>query len=221
MKLRRSFILTLAFAAALLFTLPSQAADFKIDPLHSSVEFKIRHLMSKVSGRFNDFSGSINIDENDFANSSVNVIITVESIDTKNKDRDEHLKSPDFFDAASFPDIIFTSTKITGKGNNFKVTGDFSMHGITKPITLDVEYLGEMINPGSGLPLRGYSATGTVNRKEFGISWNKALDTGSLILGEDIEISIEIEARVSAPPKDDKEEKAEEGGEKKSEKKDQ
>jgi polyisoprenoid-binding protein YceI len=193
--------ITLAAAAAALLALtPARAAveSFKIDPTHSSVEFRIRHLVGKVPGRFKAWAGTINMDPADPSTGSVEVTIQTDSIDTGNSDRDGHLKSPDFFDAASNPTIAFKSSKVTGSGDHLTVDGTLTMHGTSKPVTLDVTALG--VRKGfKGSTVAGFEAKTTVNRKDFGMVWNRALDTGGFILGDDVEIEINIEA-AAAPP---------------------
>lgn len=184
-----------SFILALLLTVGAQAetATLNIDPTHSSVNFTIRHLVSKVKGSFNDLTGTLTVDEKAPEKSSVKAVIKTASIDTNNKKRDDHLKDADFFDAAKHPEITFVSKKITGKGKKWKVDGTLSMHGVEKPVTLDMEYLGSEKDP-QGKTRAGFSAKTKIKRKDFGISWNKTLDKGGLMLGEDVDVEIEIEA---------------------------
>lgn len=190
------YALALALAAA-----PAFAADvFDIDKSHSDFSFSVRHLVSKSGGRFDNFSGKINLDAANLEGSSVEIEIDVASINTSNTDRDNHLKSPDFFDVAKFPKITFKSSKIKKSGaETFDVTGSFSMHGVTKEITLPVTYLGSAKDPW-GNTRAGFSTALTLNRKDYGVNWNKTLDQGGLILGEDVAITINIEA-IQAKPK--------------------
>ena len=176
---------------------------FDIDQPHSQVGFSIRHFFSKVQGQFKDFSGTIVMDPNAPAASSVKVTIQAASISTGNDGRDKHLRSRDFFAADSLPTLTFKSTKVDSAGKDrVKVTGDFTMHGVTKSVVLDVEFLGmgEVGVGGHSMGTKaGFDATTTLNRKDFGINWNKTLDQGGLMIGEDVTISLHIEANLKPP----------------------
>jgi polyisoprenoid-binding protein YceI len=195
-----------AMALALLsFSTAATAAPltFDIDKPHSQVGFSIRHFFSKVPGQFKDFSGTIVMDEKNPAASSVEVAIQAASIFTDNEKRDAHLRSPDFFATDSFPMLTFKSTRVAPAGKDkYKVAGDLTMHGVTKPVVLDVEFLG-MGQVGIGGQTMGtkagYDATATLNRKDFGINWNKTLDQGGLMIGEDVAVSLHIEANLKPP----------------------
>ena len=193
-------ILTLS---TLLFAAQAFAAPqvYEIDPVHSRVEFTIRHMFSKVTGNFGTFKGTIRYDAADPAASSVNAEIDASSIDTNNERRDGHLKSPDFFDVAKYPTITFTSTKVkTDSDGKIKVEGTLTMHGVQKQVNLDVAYLGA--GPGlDGVVRSGFEGLTKVDRKDYGIVWNKALDKGSTLLGDDVQISLEIEAVAPTPAK--------------------
>ena len=195
MKRIRSFAASTLFLS-LLVAAPTLAAPvtYDIDPVHSRVEFTIRHIVSKVTGNFGDFKGTITYDPAAPASSVTNVEISATSIDTNNDRRDNHLRSPDFFDVAKFPALTFVSTKVVpGDEGKFKVEGTLTMHGITKPVTLDASFLGA--GPGmDGSPHAGFEATAKVDRKDYGIIWNKALDQGGTLLGDDVSINLEIEA---------------------------
>jgi len=173
------------------------AADpYHVDPSHSNVDFRIRHLISTVSGRFSAFSGTILLDTTDMTKSSVTFVIDAKSIDTANAKRDEHLRSADFFDVEKYPEIVFESSSIAKTGENaYAVTGNFTMHGVTKPITVPVTYLGSMTGP-RGTPLAGFVAEVVLNRKDFGIVWNRALDAGGAVLGDEVTCRIALEAAV-------------------------
>ncbi len=181
-----ALVLVLGFGAA-------AAQDlYTIDPNHSNVAFKVRHLVSKVGGEFTDFEGTITADFNNLDVSGVQFSIQAASLDTRNEDRDGHLRSADFFDVEKFPEITFTSTKVTKIDNDsFAVAGTLTMHGVSKPITLTVDYLGEMAAMGG--VRAGYELSTTIDRKDFGVSWNRALDSGGLILGDDVEVTINLE----------------------------
>jgi polyisoprenoid-binding protein YceI len=181
----------LAFLSQL--TLNAQATEYKVDTAHSSIGFKIRHLVSKVTGSFGDFDGSFNYDQKKPTEWKANATVKASSINTSNAKRDEHLKSPDFFNIEKFPTLTFTSTKITDiKGNKAKLHGDFTMLGVTKPLVLNLE-IGGLQNDPQGNEKLGFSATGKLNRKDFGMIFNKILDKASLMLGEDVELFIEFE----------------------------
>ena len=197
--------------SALVLAAPTQAAPqtFEIDPVHSRVEFTIRHMFSKVTGNFGKFQGTINYAAAAPAASSVKAEIDASSIDTNNDRRDGHLRSPDFFDAAKYPTITFTSTKVSsGAEGKLKVEGTLTMHGITKPVVLDAAFLGS--GPGlDGVTRAGFEATTKVDRKDYGIVWNKALDQGGTLLGDDVQINLEIEALIPQPDAAGKEQKTE------------
>jgi polyisoprenoid-binding protein YceI len=180
---------------ALMLALPAVAQDvYKIDPTHSEVGFKVRHFLSRTPGRFGKFEGTITVHAKDMSKSSVEVTIDAKSISTDNAKRDEHLNSPDFFDTAKFPTLTFKSTSVVDKGNGqLEVTGDFTMHGVTKRITVPVMALGATKDPWGNVR-GGWEASFKVNRKDFGILWNKVLDNGSGMLGDDVDISLAFEA---------------------------
>ena len=185
-------------AAALILALqalPAQApVTFQIDPVHSSVSFKIRHIVSKVEGRFREFSGAVVGDPAAKSGVSVELAIKAASVDTGNDGRDKHLKSPDFFDVEKYPEITFKSAKIVAKGGDkYEATGTFTMHGVSKQITVPVTFAGIGKDPKGG-EHAGFSVSTTLNRKDYGITFNQVLDSGGMMLGEDVEISIELEA---------------------------
>ena len=190
-KTRRLSLLAVAALAAA----PSFAADtWTIDKSHSEALFTIKHLVSRVTGRFNDFSGTVNADPANPAASSVEFSINAASIDTSDAKRDEHLKSPDFFETAKFPTITFKSSKMTPAGTNkYQVEGTLTMHGVSKQVTLPVEFLGFVKDPW-GNERAGFAIETTLNRKDFGIVWNKALDAGGFVLGDDVKVVINLEA---------------------------
>ena len=191
-----------AVLALMSFASAASAAPltFDIDKVHSQVGFSIRHFFSKVPGQFKDFSGTIVMDPTRPAASSVDVTIQAASIFTDNERRDGHLRSPDFFAADSFPTLTFKSTKVAPAGKDeYKVTGDLTMRGVTKSVVLDVEFLGmgQVAIGGQSMGTKaGFEATTSVNRHDFGINWNKTLDQGGVMLGEDVAISLHIEANL-------------------------
>ena len=195
MKALRSFLVLALFATPLFAqtAAPATTETWGIDKSHSNASFKVRHLMANVSGAFRDLEAVINVDRANPAASSVEFTIRTASIDTGNANRDEHLKSPDFFDVAKFPTITFKSTSVKAKSKTeFDVTGDLTMHGVTKRITLPVEFLGFGMGPG-GKEKGGFSIETTLNRKDFGIVWNRNLDEGGVLLGDDVKVAIDLE----------------------------
>jgi polyisoprenoid-binding protein YceI len=171
------------------------ASVFEIDSAHSSIGFSIRHLFTMVPGRFDKFSASFAYDEGAPENSSAAFTIDAASVNTDNTKRDGHLRNPDFFNVEKFPTLTFKSTKVekTDQRNVYKVTGDFTMLGVTKPVTVQVEVVG--IGPdGFGNTKGGFQVTGSINRKDFGMVWNKALDTGNTLLGDEVKFQVSIEA---------------------------
>ncbi len=168
--------------------------QWAFDVVHSSVNFTVRHLVvSKVRGRFTKWEGVLEMDEKDPSGGRVEVVIDAGSIDTGVAQRDGHLKSPDFFDVERFPAIAFKSTRVEKAGAGaLKVTGDLTMHGVTRPVVLDVEYAGTAKDPWGGLRA-GFSARASLNRKEFGLTYNQLLETGGVAVGETVEIGIEAE----------------------------
>jgi polyisoprenoid-binding protein YceI len=207
----RKSVAVLAITLLAVTALPGVAAvpeaatgTWKIDKVHSEASFQVRHFVSKVRGRFADFSGTIRIDAAKPEASSVEFTIVVASIDTNEPKRDAHLKSPDFFDAAKYPEIRFVSKKVVPVSESrYVVTGDLTMRGVTKEITLPVAFDGIAKDPW-GNERAGFETGLTLNRKEYGINWNKALDQGGFMLGDDATVSINIEAvkeKAAAPAK--------------------
>jgi polyisoprenoid-binding protein YceI len=169
------------------------AGTWNIDASHSAVEFVVRHVVvSKVRGRFTDITGAITIADNPI-DSTVTATIGLASINTDDEKRDEHLRSADFFDVANNPSMTFDSTSIVAKGNDYIVNGDLTINGTTKGIELALEFNGVAGDPWGGTRA-GFSASTTINRKDFGLSWNVALEAGGFLVGEDIKIELEIEA---------------------------
>ena len=167
---------------------------WKLDPAHTLVEFSAKHLMiTTVKGRITDIEGIIYSDAKDLKNSSVEATLKAVSLDTRTDQRDQHLRSADFLDVEKYPEIRFRSTRIQGDKQSFKLTGDLTIRDVTKPITLDVEFEGETKDPWGGERI-GFSATGKIDRREFGLTWNQALETGGVVVGNDIKISVDVEA---------------------------
>lgn len=173
--------------------LPPAAVTWEIDASHSDVTFRIRHLVSRVGGTFNQFGGTIVADPQNLAGGSVNVTIQTASIDTNNERRDNHLRSADFFDAATHPTITFRSTRVEPQsGGRFRLHGDLAMKGVTKPVVLE----GQMLAVGGAPGKRriGFEATGTINRMDYGVTWNRAAEGGGAVLGDEVQVTIAIEA---------------------------
>lgn len=169
--------------------------NWNFDLSHSSVNFHVRHLMvSKVHGRFALWGGTLELDNDDITRSRVDVTIDAGSVDTKDEKRDAHLRSPDFLDVETFPKLTFKSTKIEKVGDEeLGVTGDLTIHGVTKPVKLAVELGGQVKDPWGGTRT-GFSAKTSFNRKDFGLGWNAVLEAGGVLVGEKVEITLEIEA---------------------------
>jgi polyisoprenoid-binding protein YceI len=168
---------------------------WNIDPSHSAIAFSVRHMVvSKTRGRFNKWSGQLRFDAGNPSASSVEVDIDPASLDTGDTQRDAHLRSADFFDVEKYPTASFRSTRVEVAGEGrYRVTGNLTVHGITQPVLLDVTYEGSGKDPWGG-ERAGFSATTTIDRKHFGLEWNKALETGGLLVGEKVELNLEIEA---------------------------
>ncbi len=167
---------------------------YAIDPAHSQVGFSVKHMMfSTVRGYFEGFEGTIVVDHDNPANSTVNVTIDASTINTRDEKRDEHLRSADFFDVAQYPTITFKSTSIDFKdAEDFTVNGELTMHGVTQPVKIKAEQTGEGTNPW-GVDVAGFEGTAKVNRKDFGLNWNAALEKGGVLVGDEIKISLELE----------------------------
>lgn len=187
--------------AAVLAASPALGAaeTFTVDKGHSEVGFQIRHMMTKVRGRFTDFQGRIEADRAKPQASSVELTIQTASIDTANANRDQDLRGADFFDVEKYPTITFKSTRITPKGKDaYDVTGTLTMRGVSKEVTLPVTFLGFMKNQ-RGTDTAGFETAVTLNRKDFGITWNRTLDAGGVLLGDEVYVSINLETRKEAP----------------------
>ena len=173
----------------------SLTGTYAIDASHSRIGFVARHAMvTKVRGSFNEFAGSGYFDAENPAGSHLELTIQAASIDTRNADRDGHLKSNDFFDMDTYPEITFASTAVEqSDGSNFRVTGDLTIKGVTKPVTVDFEYTGTAVDP-YGNARVGFEGTTTVNRKDWGVSWNAALDAGGVLVSEKVTLEFEVSA---------------------------
>ena len=184
----------LALTLATLLSSTCWAADYQIDSTHSSVTFKVKHLaISSVPGRFGDLSGTFSFYPAKIEASKAQATLSVSSINTMDAKRDDHLKGPDFFDASKYPSITFKTNKVDKVSDAaFKAHGDLTIHGVTKPVTLDVTYGGSAKDPW-GKERAAFEARTVINRKDFGLTWNKTIETGGLVVGDDVHITLEIE----------------------------
>ena len=192
--MRLSSILALPAAAWLLFAQPALASNWDLDASHSQVGFSVRHMMvSNTRGKFSKVTGTLALDDKDITKSVVNVDIETASIDTDDQKRDDHLRNEDFFDVKKFPKMTFKSKKVEKSGDKLLVTGDLTIKGTTKPVVLTVEsFTPEVKDPWGGVR-KGATATAKINRKDFGLTWNKALEAGGLAVGEEISIQLDLE----------------------------
>jgi len=174
---------------------PASITTWKLDPAHSSAEFKVKHMMiSNVKGSFSGLSGALTEHATDSSLSSVEASVDVSTIVTGDAQRDAHLKSADFFEAEKHPKMTFKSTRIEQRGEGeYRVTGDLTMHGVTKPVTFAVEGPSAPNKDPWGNTRIGLSATTKINRKDFGLNWNAALETGGILVGEDVQISLDVQ----------------------------
>lgn len=190
LKVTRNFVIGLGMVWG-----AAQAAtgNYKIDPSHSELEFEVTHMViSEVKGNFNEFDGTMKWDQENPKNSSVEVVIQTKSIDTDDKKRDDHLRSPDFFNAEKNPTLTFKSKSIEKKGDQYQVKGDLAMNGVTREVTFPFTVKGPVVDPWGNTRV-GISGNLTVDRKLWKIEWNKALDAGGVLVGDDVKINIESE----------------------------
>jgi polyisoprenoid-binding protein YceI len=172
---------------------------YTVDASHSSVGFEVKHMMvSKVKGTFDQFTADVEAaDLADLTTANISFELDATSINTRNEDRDNHLRSGDFFNTEEFPKITFKSTSISGAGEDFNLTGDLTIKDVKKPVTFEVEYGGKGTNPW-GAEVYGFEASAKINREEFGLTWNAALETGGVLVGKDIKIKVELELNPEA-----------------------
>ena len=188
--------LTLSAAAMACLALPAGAdpIQLKLDPDHSTVSFRVRHLFTQVPGQFRDFEGTIELDESDLARSKVSATIQVASIDTNQENRDQDLRSKRFFNVEKYPTIQFSSSEITSvAGKKAKIKGTLDMHGVKREVVLDAEFLGKGTDPW-GNQRYGFHASTTINRKDWGMEWNEVLEAGGFLVGDEVEILLDAEA---------------------------
>lgn len=198
-----------ALIVALVAAAPAAAAPavalgetWEVDGAHTTAQFAVRHMMvTTVRGHFDTVTGTVNLDEKDMTRSTLEIRIDAASINTREPKRDEHLRSPDFFDVAKHPEITFRSTRIEKAGQGrFKVTGDLTMRGVTRPVTLAVEGPTAAVKNPWGRMVRGVSASVRINRKDWGLTWNKALETGGVVVGEEVDLQIDAELALKEAP---------------------
>lgn len=190
----KSAALTVATAVLLALSAAAQTSTWDIDPNHSSAQFTVRHLgISNVSGAFTKVSGNVTLNDKDITQSQVNATIDASSIDTRQPDRDKDLRSPNFLDVEKYPTLEFKSKRIVKSGDKLQLVGDLTLHGTTREVTLDVDGpTPELTDPWGNLR-RGFSATTTINRKDFGVVWNNTLKTGEAVVGDNVKIQLDVE----------------------------
>ncbi len=191
---RKLAALSLFLAAGSMIS-SAQTSNWKIDPAHSGADFSIRHMgMTNVHGKFTNVNGAVTIDEKDFSKSSVNATVDVSTVNTGVDKRDAHLKSADFFEVAKYPTMTFVSKKISGSGDEYHVIGDLTLHGVTKTVDLTMEKPGKEQTGMDGKSIhRGFSATTTIHRQDFGLTWNGTLKSGDNMLGDDVKVELDVE----------------------------
>jgi polyisoprenoid-binding protein YceI len=189
----------IAALTVLFAPMSAQASDWVFDSAHTSAQFAVKHMMvSTVRGAFSKVTGSVHLDDKDVTKSTVEAVIPVDTVDTREPKRDGHLKSPDFFDAAKFPTMAFKSTNVTaGAGGHLNIEGILTLHGVSKPVVLDADITPEMKGMG-GKASRGVSATTKISRKDFGLAWNHALEAGGVAVGDEVTIQIDAELQPKA-----------------------
>lgn len=194
---------TAGLAAALALPASAGTTTWQIDPQHSSTQFGVTHLMiSTVRGEFHGLKGTLILDDKDITKSTVEVSIDANSVDTREPNRDAHLKSPDFFDVAKYPTLTFKSTKVEQvSAGQLKVTGDLTIRGVTKQVVLNVDGPKTPIKDPMGMQRTAVSATAKINRQDFGVSWNKTLDSGGVVVSDEVRITLDVEMVIPPPSK--------------------
>lgn len=189
--------LTRYLLTALLVAAPAlaQGATWDLDVDHSNLQFKVKHLMiANVKGKFNSFAGTLTTEGDDLSTGKLDVTIQVASLNTDNQQRDDHLRSPDFFDVARYPTITFVSKKFVTEGDQVKqIVGDLTIHGVTREVVLEVEEQSPIVTGPWGKTRRGATATTTVDRFDYGLQWNKLMETGGVVVGNEVKITLEVE----------------------------
>jgi polyisoprenoid-binding protein YceI len=191
--IRKTTTAVLTISATILLALPALAADWNLDTSHSSVAFEVRHMaIAKVKGNFSDFSATVTGEPGKPETFSVEATVQMTSVDTGNEKRDDHLRSADFFEVETFPTMTFKSTGVKMDGGEGTLTGELTLHGVTKTVEFELEYAG-MVDDPWGNTRMGFSAEAEIDRREFGLTWSKALETGGLVVDNDVEIELEVE----------------------------
>lgn len=204
MGISKKVILSIMILSIALGVNKGWSVEFKVDKAHSQVGFSVKHIVGDVHGQFKDFESTFTFDSKHPKKSAGTFVIQAASVDTNNDKRDGHLKTADFFDVANHPTITIDNATLApaGKKNKYKLTGDLSMRGISKKVVFDVVYIGSGKNPWSGGSVLGFTAKTKIHRKDWGIVWNKSLDNGGWLVGEDVTIELQIEANeVKEEPK--------------------
>lgn len=194
----KRFLFATAATALLSLVAPrlADASTWEIDSGHSAAAFSVKHLVvANVRGQLGKVSGTINLDDKDITKSTVEATIEVAGITTSDAKRDEHLRSPDFFDVAKFPTLTFKSTKVEKAGAGLKVTGTLTLRGVSKEVVLEVEGPAAAVKDPWGNTKSGFSATTKLNRKDFGVTWNKSLDGGGVVVGDEVKVTIDLEVK--------------------------
>ncbi|MDH4228552.1 MAG: YceI family protein [Nitrospirota bacterium] len=199
---RFSWVSAVALAMGLLAAPVANAKDveFMIDPGHTTVGFTVKHMFSNTTGRFDDFSGTLSLDPKTGVLSAVKGVVKTASVNTNHEKRDGHLKSPDFFNVEKIPTMTFVGKTFRQDGKKQVVTGDFTLLGVTKSVTWEIEFLGVGADPWGGTRA-GFTATTTIDRKDYGMTFNKVLDNGGLLVGEEVSLRLDIEAMLPPAPK--------------------
>jgi polyisoprenoid-binding protein YceI len=192
MKFIRTALLAVLAVLVLAPQAMAESKTYQIDPDHSNMGFTVRHMFSNLEGRFGTFNGAISLDPKTGEITAAKGVIETASVDTRHTKRDEHLKSPDFFDVAKYPTMTFTAKSFKKTANGTDVTGDFTLHGVTKQVTFKTKFLGAGPDPW-GNQRMGLSAHARINRKDFGMEFNKVLDNGGLLIGDEVDIDLQIE----------------------------
>ena len=194
MKILRTAAPILAICTLLATIASAQTSTWNIDPAHSTAQFTVRHLaISNVSGNFTKVTGTVVLNEKDLTQSQVNAVIDASSVDTRVADRDKDLRSPNFLDVEKYPTLEFKSKRIVNSGGKLQMIGDLTLHGTTREVTLDVDGPTPELNDPWGNVRRGFSASTTINRKDYGVVWNNTLKTGEAVVGDNVKIQIDVE----------------------------
>jgi polyisoprenoid-binding protein YceI len=194
MRILHLAVVLLAASLSIVLSAAAQTSIWNIDPAHSNAQFTVRHLgISNVSGAFAKVTGTVVLDEKDIARSQVSAVIDAGSVDTRVPDRDKDLRSPNFLDVEKYPTLEFKSKRIVNDGAKLQLIGDLTLHGTTREVTLDVDGPTPELNDPWGNVRRGFSATTTINRKDFGVVWNNTLKAGEAVVGDNVKIQIDVE----------------------------